>query len=93
MVKFLGALEVVREMLVGEEMTALKMDNKIMEAGFLTTFDGDINEWLNDGNVIAYFDDETFENAIQIFFEVTIEADEDEIPGATYIRITDVQKF
>ena len=93
MIKFLEALEELKKELAGEEMTALEMDNQLMKGGFLTTFDGDVECWLNDGNVVAYFDDETFENGIQIFFEVTIEAEKEKIPGGTYIRITDVQKF
>lgn len=90
---FLEALEVVKERLEGQEIMALQMDNVLMEAGFLTNFDVDVQCWLDNENVVYYFDDENLENAVQIFFKVTMKADENEILGASYIEITAIERF
>ncbi|MGL5765280.1 MAG: hypothetical protein ACRCX8_06535 [Sarcina sp.] len=79
--------------LIGEEMSVLDLSNKLQGFGCEDICDlGGLEECLKDGNIVVAID-ETGEDHIQIYYDVTVEAEEDEVITATYIKITDVEEF
>lgn len=86
-----------REELLNEEMDFNELDNKMVELGYLSEADSGVwDNCLADGNIVYTEETDDLGNTeptIQIFFEVVIEAGEDEIAEATYIKVTSVEKF
>lgn len=80
--------------LLGTELTLMDLDNKMVEAGYYSIFDdGVLQEVLNDKNAIFLHSGDN-ETQLQVSFDVTILADENiEAIGASYIKITNVEKM
>ena len=82
-----------KELLEGNEWSVMQLSNVLIEEGCEDICDfGNWEELLNDGNVVVATD-ENREELIQVFFDVIIKAEEDEVIEASIIRINDVIEF
>ena len=80
--------------LLGMELTLLELDNRMVGNGFYTIFDeGVLEEVLNDKSS-AFLSTKDNETQILVSFEVLILADKEvESLGASYLKITNVEKM
>lgn len=93
----MSKLELVKREILGQEMDFYELDNKMVELGYISESDSGVwSNCLQDGNIVySEITDElgNTEPTIQIFFEVVIEAGEDEVSEATIVKIIEIEKF
>lgn len=86
-------IETIKNEILGQEFSIIELSNKLQALGCEDVCDfGNWGEILKDGNVVIA-DSKNYENHIQIFFDIEVEASEDEHITATLIKITDVTEF
>ena len=86
-------IETIKNEILGREFSIIELSNKLQALRCEDICDfGNWNEILKDGNVIVA-DLKNYEDHVQIFFNIEVEASEDEHITATIIKITDVTEF
>lgn len=81
------------EMLKGNEISFMYLDNLMNDSGYYSVFDDGVTENIKNDKNIVYTAKDTNECEIQIFFEITINNGEDETEESFYLKITDVTEF
>lgn len=86
-------IETIKKEILGEEFSIIELSNKLQALGCEDICDfANWDEILKDGNVVVA-DSKNYENHVQIFFNIEVEASEDEHITSTIIKITDVTEF
>ncbi|MGL4672704.1 hypothetical protein [Cetobacterium sp.] len=78
--------------LVNRELTLLDLDNKMIEMGYYTEFEGDVKAWLRDENVV-YTKCSEEQEQVQVFFKVKYTADtKQENILATIVKVVSIEE-
>jgi hypothetical protein len=80
--------------LVGKEMSVLELSNELQQLGCEDIgYFGNLKDLLEDGNMVVATDDQGEEH-IQIYYDVTVMADEnEEVTEASIVKITQIDEF
>lgn len=76
--------------LIGMETNLVNLDNALMEAGYLTVFNGSLVEIIEAGNVV-YTENTEDQDKIILYFEVLEEVKGN--TGLTVVKVLDVEEF
>lgn len=82
-------IDELKSELLGNEYSFMELDNYMMGNGYYSVFDEDTLAIKESGS-IAYTATDSNEAEIEIFFEITIDNDEDEIDEAFYLKVTNI---
>ena len=86
-------IDQLKDMLLNEEMIFTFLDNTMYNNGYYTVFnDGVTKDIKNDLNVV-YTAMDTCEAEVQIFFEIIIDNEPDEVEESFYLKVIDIQEF
>ena len=86
-------IDQLKDMLLNEEMSFTFLDNTMYNNGYYTVFnDGVTKDIKNDLNVV-YTAMDTCEAEVQIFFEIIIDNEPDEVEESFYLKVIDIQEF
>lgn len=86
-------LENLRKELIGKEISFVELDNKMMENNFYSVFDNGATIDIKDSKNVVYTNKETNEAEIQIFFNITIDNEPDEVEENFYLEVTSIEEF
>lgn len=86
-------LENLRKELLNKEMSFVELDNYMMNKGFYSVLDDGATIDIKDSKNVVYTNKETNEAEIQIFFNITIDNEPDEVEENFYLEVTLVEEF
>lgn len=86
-------IEELNEKLKGKEFSFTELDNIMMTAGFYTVFESGATDNIKQDLSVVYTGTESNECDVIIYFEITIDNEEDEVAENFYLIVSSVEPF
>lgn len=86
-------IEQLNEKLKGKEFSFAELDNIMEAAGFYTVFESGATDDIKQDLSVVYTGTESNECEVIIYFEITIDNEEDEVAENFYLRVSSIEPF
>ena len=86
-------IDQLKDMLLNEEMSFTFLDNTMYNNGYYTVFDSGVTKDIKNDLNVVYTAMDTCEAEVQIFFEIIIDNEPDEVEESFYLKVIDIQEF
>ena len=86
-------IDQLKDMLLNEEMSFTFLDNTMYNNGYYTVFNAGVTKDIKNDLNVVYTAMDTCEAEVQIFFEIIIDNEPDEVEESFYLKVIDIQEF